>query len=71
MYLNQNDIKAVYNDDANMRIIMMRCPFVNIRSNLFFSFRRTAIRSLVRPLDDDDDGDIILMIVMIMMMVMF
>ena len=68
MYLNQNDIKAVYNDDANMRIIMMRCPFVNIRSNLFFSFRRTAIRSLVRPLDDDD---IILMIVMIMMMVMF
>ena len=50
----------------------MRCPFVNIRSNLFFSFRRTAIRSLVRPLDDDDDGDdIILMIVMIMMMVMF
>ena len=48
---------------------MMRCPFVNIRSNLFFSFRRTAIRSLVWPLDDDDI--IILMIVMIMMMVMF
>ena len=58
----------IINDDANMRIIMMRCPFVNIRSNLFFSFRRTAIRSLGWPLDDDD---IILMIVMIMVMVMF